>query len=100
MRPMRNTLSMLVFAAVLASVNGAAAQLEQRSIDTVLGQIIAPGMTLQTYLDRQRMQFQRADVNGDGVITAADEELDRARAAAAGRAAIVQNILEFDRCHA
>jgi hypothetical protein len=96
MRPMRNTLSMLVFAAVLASADGANAQLTQRSIDTVLGQIISPGMTLQTYLDRQRMQFRRLDLDGDGVITAADEELERARAAAAGRAATVQNILQYD----
>jgi len=96
MRPMRNTLWMLVFATVLASVSGAAAQLAQRSIDTALGQIISPGMTLQTYLDRQRMQFRRMDVDGDGVITAADEELDRDRAAAAGRAATVQYILQYD----
>jgi Ca2+-binding EF-hand superfamily protein len=93
---MRNMLPMLVLAAVLASVNGAAAQLTQRAIDTALVQIVLPGMTLQVYLDRRRIEFRRMDTDGDGAITAADQELDRAGASAGNRAMFVKNILQFD----
>jgi len=93
---MRNLLPMVVLAAVLASVNGAAAQLAPRAIDTALGNIISPGMTLQVYLDRRRTEFRRMDMDGDGAITAADQDLDRARASAGNRAMTVKNILQFD----
>jgi Ca2+-binding EF-hand superfamily protein len=93
---MRNTFPMLVLAAVLASAQSAAAQLTQRAIDTALVQIVSAGMTLQVYLDRRRIEFRRMDMDGDGAITAADQELDRARASAGNRAMTVKNILQYD----
>jgi len=93
---MRHALPILAIAATLLSGQGASAQPTQRSIDTMLGLRVSPGLTLGRYLEMHRGQFGRLDIDGDGAVTAADEELDRARAAAVNRAAAIHGILQFD----
>jgi Ca2+-binding EF-hand superfamily protein len=87
----------LVLAAVtLLSAQGALAQQAAPQPETLLRNSMRPGTTLERYLGQARHEFARLDPDGDGTVTQADADFDRAREAAVHRAAAISNILQTD----
>lgn len=57
---------------------------------------IAIGMRLDDHIRRMRNLHRRTDLNSDGVVSVADFEQYRARAAAAGRDHAIRELLRYD----
>src|ERR1700752_2010209 len=62
----------------------------------MLVNVMRPGTTLEQYLQQRRHEFARFDADGDGAVTQADVDFNRARHMASMRASAIAEILQTD----